>query len=70
MEPESEVKILWRRLFSDCFVGVKKLLFCVLFAGVPCLIMFILVLVSSVAYATPGQLAASTSKKKKKKKKK
>jgi hypothetical protein len=45
MEPDSEARLLWLRLFADCKVGMGRVALYVAVSGLPVLIMFVLVLV-------------------------
>ena len=53
-QQESESKILWRRLFSDFKVGIRKLLLFIFIVSFPVAIMLI---VQSVSSATGKDLA-------------
>lgn len=58
LRPESETKILWRRLFADCRQGLRKLLLCVIVVVTPVLCMFA-VEIASAATGSPSWLAFS-----------
>ncbi len=57
--PESEVRLLWRRLFADFSMGFRKLLFFVVIAGVPVVAMFACVVASAVLYRDASELASA-----------
>lgn len=57
VSPESEARLLWRRMFSDCLVGFRRLLLYVMVAALPVAIMFAVEIASSVQ-GDPSLLAS------------
>jgi membrane associated rhomboid family serine protease len=58
LETESETRLLWRRLFSDCRQSFKKMFLYVLVVSLPAAVMLILETYSA-AVAKPASLAVS-----------
>jgi membrane associated rhomboid family serine protease len=55
--PDSEVRLLWRRLFADFSMGFKKLLFYLVVAGLPIIAMFACMFASIIVYGDASELA-------------